>query len=221
MKYYIFLQLCLFISINSFNLRSTKQNYDSYVMSLYWVNGYCKAYNCSNPDLDKLDPNILTIHGLWPSLKNGKMLNDCTSGVKIKETDKILFSELKKSWTTFYGTYTDFWEHEYNKHGYCMVEEYNWDGYEDYFRFTHNLYINYYKNIILRAFNYNSISRIITVSKNILQDRLRKIMRNATIKMICKDHYITEIYFYLNKDFTSSRSSSFSDDCLVGNLIFK
>ena len=102
-----------------------------------------------------------------------------------------------------------------------MVEEYNWDGYEDYFRFTHNLYINYYKNIILRAFNYNSISRIITVSKNILQDRLRKIMRNATIKMICKDHYITEIYFYLNKDFTSSRSSSFSDDCLVGNLIFK
>ena len=55
--------------------------------------------------------------------------------IKIKETDNILFSELKKSWTTFYGTYIDFWEHEYNKHGFCMVEEYNWNGYEEYFKF--------------------------------------------------------------------------------------
>ena len=221
MKYYIFLSLCLLISINSFNLRSTKQYYDSYVMSLYWVNGYCKEYNCTNPDLDKLEPNILTIHGLWPSLKSGKMLDPCTSGVKIEETDPELFAELKKSWTTFYGTYTDFWEHEYNKHGYCMVQEYNWDGYEDYFRFTNNLYKALFKNIIQQVYHYDSKSRVVTVYKELFQLRLRKIMKNATIKMLCKNWYITEIYFYLNKDFSASPDSSFSEDCKIGNLIFK
>ena len=221
MKYYIFLSLCLFISINTFNLRSTKQNYDSYVMALIWANGYCKVYNCSNPDLDKLEHNVPTIHGLWPSLKNGQMLKECTSGVKIIETDKQLFSDLKMSWTTFYGGYIDFWEHEYNKHGYCMVEEYNWDGYEDYFRFTHNLYIRVFKYIILKAFNYDTRNRVVTVDKDILQDRLRKIMKNATINMLCKNGYINEFYFYLNKDFTSSPDFTFSSSCKVGNLIFK
>ena len=221
MKYYIFLTLSLFISINSFNLRSTKQDYDSYVMAVIWVNGYCKVNNCTNPAINYLDPNIVTIHGLWPSLKNGKMLPECTSGVKIEETDSKLFFDLKRSWPTFYGEYTDFWEHEYNKHGYCMVEEKGWKGYEDYFRFVDHFYLKYFKYLILQAFNYDSTSREVTVSQEAMKDRLKKIVKNVTFKMLCHQNYIDEFYFYLNKDLTPSTDSVFSAGCRVGKLIFK
>ena len=94
MKYHIFLILTLLISINSFNLRATKQTYDSYVLALEWVNGYCQVNDCGTVP-DNLERNIFTIHGLWPSLKSGKMLNACTSGIKIKEKQSQLFTDLR------------------------------------------------------------------------------------------------------------------------------
>ena len=55
-------------SVFSFNLRQTKQNYDSYVMAVQWPNGYCKAKSCGGKD-SGVPRNAMTIHGLWPSLR--------------------------------------------------------------------------------------------------------------------------------------------------------
>ena len=48
MKSLIFLSflVCAF----TFNLRQTKQNFDSYVMAVQWPNGYCSANKCGGKD---------------------------------------------------------------------------------------------------------------------------------------------------------------------------
>ena len=221
MKYYISLIITLLISINSFNLRATKQAFDSYVFALEWVNGYCQVNDCGTvPDM--LEPNIFTIHGLWPSLKSGKMLDPCTSGVKIKEKHNELFTDLRKYWPSFRGDYTGFWEHEYNKHGYCMVEKFNWDdGYEHYFKFVLNLYVRQYKDLMKNAFDGDTSRKLYTISITDMLKRIQKVIKKANFIMHCKNGFIYEFYFYLNRDLTPSTDSKVIQDCRSGKLLFK
>ena len=154
---YILLLIAL-ASTLCFNLRSTKQNYDAYVMAVQWPNGFCSASKCNGRD-SVVDRNAMTIHGLWPSLKNGNRLNECTSGKKIIDNSSSLFQSMRTNWPSLTSTKNvDFWGHEYNKHGYCMVEEYGWSGYERYFQFVIDLHNRSYKNIIKNAFSSYSYS---------------------------------------------------------------
>ena len=216
-----FLLLSLTISIYTFNLRHAKQDYDSYVMAVQWSNGYCLANSCGSR-ADHVYKNTMTIHGLWPSLKSGKYLDDCTSGVSIEDDGSSLFTLMKQYWPSFSSNGNEyFWEHEYNKHGYCMVEEYGWDGYEEYFEFViNNVFLNTYKNLITQAFpSYSSTT--VTVTYEQMVAAIQKIIPNATFKMNCKSKYIYEIYFYLEKNFTPSTSSRFSNTCTSAQLVFK
>ena len=145
------LLLVLLISANAFNLRRTKQSYDSYVMAVQWSNGYCLANSCGKK-ADHVNKNGMTIHGLWPSLKSGKMLNPCTTGVTITDDGSELFTKMRQYWPSFAKSNEEFWEHEYNKHGYCMVEEYGWDDYEEYFNFVIDLHLKTYEKLIINAF---------------------------------------------------------------------
>ena len=212
--------LALFISVLTFNLRHMKQDYDSYVMAVQWPNGYCLANNCEGR-ADHVTKNTMTIHGLWPSLKSGKYLDDCTTGISIEDDGSTLFQYMKQYWPSFSANGNEyFWEHEYNKHGYCMVEEYNWDGYEEYFSFVINLHLKSYRDLIIKAFpNYSNTSVSLTYEQVITA--IRKVIPNATFKMNCKSKYIYEIYFYLEKDFTPSTNSQFSNTCSSGLLVFK
>ncbi len=213
-----FILYTLLTSILSFNLRQTKQNYDSYVLALQWPNGYCKTNNCGNK-ANHVDKNILTIHGLWPSLKTGKSLNDCTSGIIIKEKDNQLFKDLNKYWSSFSKTNINFWQHEYNKHGFCMVEEKGWSGYEQYFKFVLSLYFKNYKDLIIKAFP-NKREKIIIVTYDEMKKKIQSIIPKANFKMNCKSQFIYEFYFYLEKDFTPSKNSRFSNTCSSGKLVF-
>ena len=91
MKSLIFLSflVCAF----TFNLRQTKQNFDSYVMAVQWPNGYCSAKNCGGRD-SVVPRNAMTIHGLWPSLKSGTYLKECTSGITITDNGSSLFQQM-------------------------------------------------------------------------------------------------------------------------------
>ena len=99
---YILLLIAL-ASTLCFNLRSTKQNYDAYVMAVQWPNGFCSASNCNKRD-SVVDRNAMTIHGLWPSLKNGNRLNECTSGKKIIDNSSSLFQSMRKNWPSLTST---------------------------------------------------------------------------------------------------------------------
>ena len=216
---YILLLIAL-ASTLCFNLRSTKQNYDAYVMAVQWPNGFCSASNCNGRD-SVVDRNAMTIHGLWPSLKNGNRLNECTSGKKIIDNSSSLFQSMRKNWPSLTSTKNvDFWGHEYNKHGYCMVEEYGWSGYERYFQFVIDLHNRSYKNIIKNAFpSYSATSVKVTYDK--MKEALRRVMPNATINMKCSSGYISELYFYLDKNYSPCPSCKFSNQCGSGTLVFK
>ena len=215
----IFLLSLFLISVSGFNLRASKQTYDSYAFAVQWPNGYCAANSCAGRD-SVVEKNTMTIHGLWPSLKSGKYLDDCTSGVSVVDTGSALFLKMRKYWPSFTGTNTVFWNHEYNKHGYCMVEEYDWDGYDDYFDFVIDLYESKYKYLLKNAFGYSN--KNVTVTYSEMQTKIRKIIPNATFKMNCKSKFIYEIYFYLEKDdFSPSTDSRYSNTCTSATLIFK
>ena len=213
------LLLVLLVSANAFNLRRTKQSYDSYVMAVQWSNGYCLANSCGKK-ADHVYKNGMTIHGLWPSLKSGKMLNPCTTGVTITDDGSELFTKMRQYWPSFAKSNEEFWEHEYNKHGYCMVEEYGWDDYEEYFNFVIDLHLKHYEKLIINAFP-NSSDTTTTVSYDTMIQKIQKVIPNAIFKMNCKSKYIYEFYFYLEKNFTPSTSSKFSNTCSSGKLVFK
>ena len=210
--------LLAIVSAFSFNLRQTKQNYDSYVMAVQWPNGYCEVKNCGGKDSD-VPANTMTIHGLWPSLKSGNRLKECTSGVKIKDDGSSLFSSMKKYWPSFAKSNIDFWEHEYNKHGYCMAEEYGWSSYQNYFRYVIDLHLRTYANLMTNAFPGKRGK--ITVTYEDMVNKVRNVIRSATINMKCTNEYITEFYFYLEKNFSPSTNSKFSNSCKSGKLLFK
>ena len=214
------LLISLFCSIFSFNLRHAKQEYDSYVMAVQWSNGYCKVNKCGNK-ADNVEKNTMTIHGLWPSLKSGKMLQPCTSGVKIKEDGSDLIKDMKKYWPSFSKANTAFWEHEYNKHGYCMVEEKHWSGYQDYFQNVIELFLKTYKDLIIRAFDVPK-KKIIEVSLDSMRKALNKIIPGVVFKMTCNKKYLTEMYFYLEKDLeTPSENSAVPASCKSAQILFK
>ena len=216
MKTVILFQLLSIIF--SFNLRQTKQNYDSYVMAVQWPNGYCRANNCGKK-ADHIDKNTMTIHGLWPTLKSGKKLKTCTSGISIDDDGSQLFEDLKQYWPSFSNSNIDFWEHEFNKHGYCMTEEYEWDGYEEYFQFVLELFLKDYKDLIIKAFpGYEK--KMINISYDEMKEKIQKIIPDATFKMNCKSKYIYEFYFYLDKNYKPSANSRFANSCNNAILVF-
>ena len=214
------LLLILFISAYSFNLRQTKQEYDSYVMAVQWSNGYCKVSSCGSK-ADHVYKNKLTIHGLWPSLKSGKYLSDCTSGVTIVDDGSSLFTDMKQYWPSFSKSNEYFWGHEYNKHGYCMVEEKGWSRYTDYFSYVIDLHKRTFNDLLTNAFpDYSDTT--ITISYNEMKSAIQSVIPNATFKMNCKSKYVTEFYFYLEKDTTTpSTNSKFSNTCSSAQLLFK
>ena len=221
MKFQTLIFIFFIVQIFSFSLRQTKEQYfDSYVFALQWPNGYCKINNCESL-LNNFENNIMNIHGLWPALKNGGELQACTSGVEIKENNSELFKNMRKYWPSFKGSNVDFWNHEYNKHGYCMVQQNKWDDYEDYFQFVIDLYLKDYKYLIQKAFPINNNRKIINLSYEDLQAAIRKIIPKATFKINCSMGFISEFYFYLETDFTPSKTSKFSNSCKSGRLLFR
>ena len=217
----IFLLLILILDVFGFNLRSTKQDFDSYVMAVQWPNGNCKAYNCYGKDAH-VYKNKMTIHGLWPSLKTGKYLKDCTTGVNIIDDGSDLFKDMRQYWPTFNNNTNEyFWGHEYNKHGFCMVEDRGWSNYNDYFSFVVGLHKRFYNDLITNAFP-SRLNETFIITYEEMKKAIQAVVPNATFKMNCKKNYINEFYFYLEKDvITPSTNYNFKNTCSSALFVFK
>ena len=132
-----------------------------------------------------------------------------------------LFTDMKQYWPSFSNSNEYFWGHEYNKHGYCMVEEKGWSGYTDYFSYVIDLHKRTFNDLLTNAFpDYSDTT--ITISYNEMKSAIQSVIPNATFKMNCKSKYVTEFYFYLEKDTTTpSTNSKFSNTCSSAKLLFK
>jgi len=69
--------------------------------------------------LKNAEVNTFTLHGLWPGLKTGARIPECTQGVEINPDAREVFQTMSHEWPSFTNPNKKFWEHEYNKHGYC------------------------------------------------------------------------------------------------------
>lgn len=103
-----------------------EEEWDFFVFAQTWPQGTCVAaqhehHKCSIPK------NVTTwcIHGLWPSVYDGKPPEDCNPNLPFK-FDEIssLEPNLTLHWPNLYiDTAPDsFWEHEWTKHGTCCQD---------------------------------------------------------------------------------------------------
>ena len=95
--------------------------------------------------IKSVSQNTFTLHGLWPSLSSGAMLQDCNTGadIKIQEDSSSLFSEMDLKWLSYTTDNIHFWTHEFNKHGYCYTHKYNYSDYKVFFRYALDLFEKY------------------------------------------------------------------------------
>lgn len=86
--------------------------------------------------------NIFTLHGLWPSLRDGRRLPECNSGQKISVDihTKDLLEKMNTYWLSYTSPNEHFWDHEYNTHGYCYTEKEKEKNPEAFFSFTMDLF---------------------------------------------------------------------------------
>ncbi len=161
----------------------------------------------------------MTIHGLWPSLSNGGELETCNKGQKIEVIDdgSELFSNMNKYWRSIKGNNKDFWEHEYNKHGYCYALKNNDFEVKDYFQMVWNLYNKFdLKNIMQRAFG-DFDNRIMNYSYEEIKEAISKAAPGMQFELSCSDknrvQYLKEIRFLFDIEFNSMEVPNFKTDC--------
>ena len=169
----------------------------------------CKSgdTNCEEK-LDEVEDNILTIHGLWPSLQSGKILPDCNTGkyVQVREQSSYLFDQMHNHWPSF-GKNSDesFWTHEYNKHGYCYNQKYGYKNYITYFRKVIEFYQDEGLKYLFQDAFPNAEDEEIETNLREIQNKIEDILPGTQYKVICKGSrshlLLTEIYFYYDLDF--------------------
>lgn len=119
--------------------------YDYNLLEVEWKPTQCLDHTCSAGYLS----TDFNIHGYWPSNYDGSYPSFCsTIPFRITSTTQSL---LQSCWVSYDGDPTTFWEHEWEKHGTCVVPTVTCDSY---FTNTANLYLGL---AILKSLNTNGI----------------------------------------------------------------
>nr|GLL47600.1 ribonuclease 1-like [Ipomoea trifida] len=99
------------------------QDFDFFYFVQQWPGSYCDTKkSCCYPKTGKPDSDF-GIHGLWPNYKDGNYPSNCDPNNPFDES-KIsdLVSRMQEDWPTLAcpsGDGTEFWSHEWEKHGTC------------------------------------------------------------------------------------------------------
>lgn len=203
------------------HLRGTNAvpDYDMYVLAVQWGKTLCISGGSScETRLKNIPANHMSVHGLWPSLKSGARLADCNTGAEISIVDdgSATFQTARKYWPSLTGANEQFWNHEYNKHGYCYSNKIKDFDYKKYFAKTLDIFQSKKINtLILNTFG--SQSGEYTVSLSTLNSKLQSALGGKVYSLVCKNisgkQYLQEIRISLDLNFnyiTSSLSSSCS-----------
>lgn len=71
----------------------------------------------------KEDNGTYTIHGLWPQYSESSYPTYCKKVVFDISALKPILNKLNKYWYSSEEPNSDFWKHEYEKHGSCMFKD--------------------------------------------------------------------------------------------------
>ena len=208
--------LCL--SLCASHLRTSTPEYDSLVFAIQWPNGVCasKSSICQEK-MSRMKPNTMSLHGLWPSLKSGKMLPTCNTGAEIPVVNDgtEVFKQMEVTWPSFMKTDEEFWTHEYKQHGFCYVNENHLSGYKDYFAKTLEFFdAQQFETMMTRIFP-NATGEVETTYKE-LKAKIDKAYPGLIYRISCKGSkghlQLTEFYLYYDLEFKPSQVK-FSQNC--------
>ena len=139
------------------------KTYDFYFFTILWLGTTChqKGSHCYDR-IRNVPKNIFTVHGFWPYLSNGTLLDRCNgkNDIEIDIQDKKLLDFMDKYWVSGYPNDAFFWGEEYNKHGYCFNQKLKYDvnNYEIYFNKVKDMFIeNNFENLFFDYFKKEDI----------------------------------------------------------------
>ena len=200
------------------------QKYDIYIYSLSYGPSICKfkGKQCYNI-LKSKEFNRFTIHGLWPSYKNGIIPQMCNIGedIEIKyNNESDYFTHLEKYWYSLYNTNSYFWTHEYNTHGLCYNKRLGASetDYQVYLNKTLDIYINNFVDLFNYVYN-GFLPREQKVNKTYLLSKLKeKCQVNNSYYITCKKnengyYYLDEIKFKFDMNFGFTSEGTNVDNC--------
>ena len=165
------------------------------------------------------------MHGLWPSLTSGKMMETCNQAktIEVIEDGSEVFTEMDTYWRSVMGPNKSFWEHEYNKHGYCYAKKNKDFVVKNYFQVAMGLYKKLdLQEIITKAFG-NIEKNTVHYSYTEIKEALQKAAPQLHLELSCsskyKVQYLKEIRFLFDLDFNPKQDTSFRTDCNVSKEI--
>jgi ribonuclease T2 len=167
------------------------------------------------------DKNSLTLHGLWPSYIDGRIMDkSCNPGpeVRIIGEQSDLFDEMRQVWRSFIHSDEDFWTHEYNKHGYCYITKYQKTDFRAFFKLTIDMFNKFnFEGLVKRALGETAGERSLQVSEFI--EAIGQETNGFTFTLSCKTYagkqYVQEIRFNfgMNLDPIKTEKASYSGNC--------
>ena len=202
-------------------------SYDLYVLGVQWANTICIEEGSTCEEKLKIVPkNHMTIKGLWPNKRNGKIVPICNQGDEIPIIDdgSSTFVEARQYWPSLTNkTNADLWTYEYNRYGYCYSNKIQDFDYKRYFQKTLDILKS--KNIttlILDTFEEQKGEYILSLST--LKSKLENKLGGKYFHLFCKyikgKQYLQEIRLSFNLNFNYVISSyrdvcNFNDDIIL------
>jgi len=199
-------------------------DYDFYVFVVQWSNTFCHTHHDPESCFGKLNSlernDILTIHGLWPSMKAGYKPFHCHTGpdIHVEHSHEEPYSTMEQVWPSFSSDEDyHFWDHEYNKHGYCYVKRTEKAGYLPFFEKGLSLYYeNSLDNLIKQAFNIKPGDEI-SMTYDAMMDAFSEVTGGTYFEMQCSHHdgkqLLSEIRFYFDMDFSKMYDFKYHTHC--------
>jgi ribonuclease I len=203
-------------------------DFASYVFSIQWGNTLCIPSADCREKTKTWKKNVFTIHGLWPNGPNGEQLPTCNTLQKInfQINDSNLQEKMDLHWPSLTGPNTKFWEHEYNKHGFCYSNKYG-GSQTEFFRKGMELFLNFGFEELASDLMKNDSEEEVEISMNDLKNIINSKFPNMVYDLDCKLHnktnYLQEIRFYFDLDFMPfNPPKERKKDCIFGpNLILQ
>ena len=133
--------------------------YDMYFFVVEWQETQCRKRGKYCYDrIPNATKNKFAMHGLWPNLRNGTIVQGFCNGpndIDIYIKNESLSKFMNLNYVSLYHSNDFFWGHEYNKHGYCYNQRVNHDvnDYEFFFQKCKDMFIdNNFENLFVDFF---------------------------------------------------------------------
>ena len=195
--------------------------YDMYVLAVQWGSTLClsKGDTCYEK-LKQVPRHSMSIHGLWPNLSTGSTLPDCNSGdmIDVIDSGSDTFLTMRQYWPSLTGPNKDFWDHEYNKHGYCYNMRYDVDEeeYEFYFQKVLDIFFGFNINTLIMDLAGDADDGEYVLPDDFNEKMDAKFGAN-TYSLRCTKiggkHYLQEIRFRLDLDFNLTTKGKDQGSC--------